>query len=151
MIPGGAARLRPGQTFFDVAAKILRLAADANGRGDYFPVYGVCLGFEAIGVALSGNTSLLSRWEGGGGGSGTGGGGGGQRWGSHARRPHAPPTPPNPSPRFDAEDTAAPLYFTEAAERSALFGGMARKVREDLAAKPYVRGGRGIKGGRACF
>ena len=102
LIPGGAARLAPGHTFFDVASRVIDLATDANReRKQHFPILAICLGFEALGVHLSGNASLLSK--------------------------------------FDAEDTAAPLYFTEAAERSRLFGSMPRKVRESLASKPFAR------------
>jgi gamma-glutamyl hydrolase len=102
LIPGGAARLAPGHTFFDVAARVIDLATDANlKRKQHFPIFAICLGFEALGVHLSGNSSLLSS--------------------------------------FDAEDTAAPLYFTEAAENSRLFGSMPRRVRESLASKPYAR------------
>lgn len=102
LIPGGAARLAPGHTFFDVAARVIDLATDANEKKKkHFPILAICLGFEALGVHLSGNSSLLSA--------------------------------------FDAEDTAAPLYFTEAAERSRLFGSMPRKVRESLASKPFAR------------
>ena len=102
LIPGGAARLAPGHTFFDVAARVIDLATDANEKKrQHFPILAICLGFEALGVHLSGNASLLSS--------------------------------------FDAEDTAAPLYFTEAAKRSRLFGSMPRKVRESLASKPFAR------------
>ena len=102
LIPGGAARLSPGHTFFDVASRVIDLATEANlEKRQHFPILAICLGFEALGVHLSGNYSLLSS--------------------------------------FDAEDTAAPLYFTEAAERSRLFGSMPRKVRESLASKPFAR------------
>lgn len=103
LIPGGAATLRPGHTFFDVAARVVDLATAANARParDHFPVLAICLGFEAMAVALSRNASLLTR--------------------------------------YDAEDGAAPLFFTEAAEASAFFGSMPARVRRDLADKPYAR------------
>lgn len=102
LIPGGAARLAPGHTFFDVASRVIDLATEAYvEKKQHFPILAICLGFEAMGVHLSGNASLLSN--------------------------------------FDAEDTAAPLYFTEAAEKSRLFGSMPRKVRESLASKPFAR------------
>ena len=102
LVPGGAARLAPGHTFFDVASRVIDLATEANlEKKEHFPILAICLGFEALGVHLSGNSSLLSS--------------------------------------FDAEDTAAPLYFTEAAEKSRLFGSMPRRVRESLAAKPFAR------------
>lgn len=102
LVPGGAARLAPGDTFFDVASRVIDLATEANlEKKEHFPILAICLGFEALGVHLSGNSSLFSS--------------------------------------FDAEDTAAPLYFTEAAEKSRLFGSMPRRVRESLAAKPFAR------------
>lgn len=102
LIPGGAARLAPGHSFFDAASRVIDLATDSNAKKrDYFPILAVCLGFETLGIHLSGNKSLLSK--------------------------------------FDAEDTAAPLYFTEAAERSRLFGSMPRRVRESLANRPLAR------------
>lgn len=102
LIPGGAATLRPGHSFFDAAAAVLDLAADeADAVGGFFPVYGVCLGFEALSIALARNASLLSR--------------------------------------YDAEDGAAPLWFTGAARGSRLYGSMEPAVVDDLEAKPYVR------------
>jgi hypothetical protein len=41
--------------------------------------------------------------------------------------------------RYDAEDTAAPLLFTDKAERSQLFGTMDKKIVDSLAEKPYAR------------
>lgn len=101
LIPGGGAVLRPGHTFFDVAARIVDLATSANDAGDHFPILAICLGFEAMAVALARNSSLLTR--------------------------------------YDAEDGAAPLFFTEVAKRSAFFGSMPAAVRHDLADKPYAR------------
>ena len=103
LIPGGAATLRPGHTFFDVAARIIELATAANAHPsrDHFPILAICLGFEAMSVSLSRNASLLSR--------------------------------------YDAEDGAAPLFFTERAADSAFFGSMPKGVVRDLADKPYAR------------
>ncbi len=64
LIPGGAAPLRPGHTFFDTAAEVVRLADEANGRGDSFPILGICLGFETLAIVTSGNTSIMGRWAG---------------------------------------------------------------------------------------
>ena len=61
LIPGGYARLRPGHTFFDTAAEVVRLANEANDKGDYFPIFAICLGFGTLAVIASGNTSILGR------------------------------------------------------------------------------------------
>jgi hypothetical protein len=38
LLPGGGAELRPGQPFYDTAARLVQLAVEANDKGDYFPV-----------------------------------------------------------------------------------------------------------------
>jgi len=38
LIPGGGATLKPGHPFYDAAHLLLRLAIQANDKGDYFPV-----------------------------------------------------------------------------------------------------------------
>ncbi|KAK9917047.1 hypothetical protein WJX75_000290 [Coccomyxa subellipsoidea] len=63
LIPGGSARLRPGHTFFDTAAEVVRLANEANDNGDYFPIFAICLGFETLAVIASGNTSILGSYD----------------------------------------------------------------------------------------
>jgi hypothetical protein len=40
--------------------------------------------------------------------------------------------------RYDTEDRAAPLLFTDKAERSQLFGTMDNKIVDSLAEKPYA-------------
>ena len=86
LIPGGGADLSPHHPFYDTAAQLLELTLAANDAGDYFPVrslsvwqlssfqqlwsaiemclplqlHGTCLGFEALSVILSKNTSVLS-------------------------------------------------------------------------------------------
>ena len=76
-------------------------ARNAHPAKDHFPVLAICLGFEAMSVALSGNASLLSR--------------------------------------YDAEDGAAPLFFTAAARGSSFFGSMPATVLDDVETKPYAR------------
>ena len=61
LIPGGAAPLRPGHTFFDTASEVVRLADAANAKGDAFPILGICLGFETLAIIASGNTSIMER------------------------------------------------------------------------------------------
>ena len=39
---------------------MVNLAKEANDNGDYFPVWGTCLGFEALTLALLNNASYLT-------------------------------------------------------------------------------------------
>lgn len=52
-IPGGGASLVDSMFMHNVRL-LLRLAEDANNNGDYFPIWGTCLGFEAMLVACGG-------------------------------------------------------------------------------------------------
>eukprot|EP00873_Tetraselmis_striata_P040536 jgi/Tetstr1/460800/TSEL_000556.t1 len=63
LLPGGGAILEPGYGYYDVSATLLRLAIEANDRGDFFPILGTCLGFEFFTVAISGNTSILGNFD----------------------------------------------------------------------------------------
>ncbi|XP_059183291.1 gamma-glutamyl hydrolase-like [Centropristis striata] len=57
--PGGAANIT--SSGYQKAAKIFyELAIEANKKGDYFPVWGTCLGYEQLTVLTSGK-NLLSR------------------------------------------------------------------------------------------
>lgn len=61
LLPGGSARLRPGHTFFDTATEVVRLANEANDKGDHFPILAICLGFETLAIIASGNVTILGR------------------------------------------------------------------------------------------
>lgn len=63
LIPGGAQNLRPGEPFFDVVSQLYDLALEANDKGEYFPVYGICLGFETLSIIASRNHSILSDFD----------------------------------------------------------------------------------------
>ncbi|KAL4447534.1 hypothetical protein ABPG75_004753 [Micractinium tetrahymenae] len=63
LIPGGAQNLRPGEPFFDVVSQLYDLATEANDKGEYFPVYGICLGFETLSIIASANHSILSDFD----------------------------------------------------------------------------------------
>lgn len=63
LIPGGGQVLSPGHPFYDAAEHLLAMALDANDRGDYFPVHGTCLGFEALAVVVSGNDTILGTFN----------------------------------------------------------------------------------------
>ena len=59
LIPGGGANLENSKFMHNVRL-VLRLAEGANDIGDYFPVWGTCLGMEAMLVAHGGGASVLS-------------------------------------------------------------------------------------------
>ena len=48
-----------------IAAKSLwDMALAANAKGDFFPIWGTCLGFQTVSIMASGNLSLLSQYAG---------------------------------------------------------------------------------------
>ncbi|KAF8061359.1 gghA [Scenedesmus sp. PABB004] len=63
LVPGGAANLRPGHAFFDTASAVLRHATAAADRGEYFPLLGICLGFETLMVAVAGSHDILTSYD----------------------------------------------------------------------------------------
>jgi gamma-glutamyl hydrolase len=46
-----------------VVVSIFQMVIEANERGDYFPLYGVCLGFELLTVLVSQVHSLILAQE----------------------------------------------------------------------------------------
>eukprot|EP00775_Hariotina_reticulata_P013441 gene13441-13567_t len=100
LIPGGGATLRPGHPFYDAARLLLRLAIEANDKGDYFPVWGTCLGLETLAIIISGNSSVLSDME--------------------------------------AEDAAAPLFYTDEARDSKLLQALPSHVVDHLQDQPLA-------------
>ena len=56
MLPGGSGELWYGHPFFDTAAYLLQLAKKSNDRGDIFPIFGICLGFETLHILLANRT-----------------------------------------------------------------------------------------------
>ena len=47
-MPGGSASLKQGEPFADNAFYLFNLAKQALDKGDYFPIWGTCLGFELL-------------------------------------------------------------------------------------------------------
>ena len=58
LIPGGGASLEDSK-FMQNVRLIFKLAEDANDNGDYFPIWGTCLGLEAM-LVVYGGASLLN-------------------------------------------------------------------------------------------
>ncbi|XP_051882906.1 LOW QUALITY PROTEIN: gamma-glutamyl hydrolase-like [Pristis pectinata] len=61
LLPGGAVDLQTSE-FARVAGIFYRLALEACDQGDYFPVWGTCLGHQLL-TALTAGQNLLSRTD----------------------------------------------------------------------------------------
>ncbi|XP_062850102.1 gamma-glutamyl hydrolase [Trichomycterus rosablanca] len=59
LFPGGSANLNTSG-YAKAADIFYKLALEANAKGDYFPVWGTCLGFEKL-ISLTSGRRLLSR------------------------------------------------------------------------------------------
>lgn len=46
IFPGGDADFTPGTTFYDNTQYLFNLTIEANNKGDYFPIIGICQGME---------------------------------------------------------------------------------------------------------
>ena len=62
LIPGGAAKL-PTSTFFTNAKIFYDLAIKANQKGDHFPIWGTCLGFETLSIIAAGTKEVLASCD----------------------------------------------------------------------------------------
>lgn len=63
IIPGGSQHLSPGHQFYDTVAELLRIAKEVGDAGEHWPLWGTCLGFEALAIAIAGNSSLLGGFH----------------------------------------------------------------------------------------
>jgi len=54
LMPGGMQTLNETITFFDSSLYLFNLALKANANGDYFPIWGTCMGFQFLNIAVSG-------------------------------------------------------------------------------------------------
>ncbi|KAI5078471.1 hypothetical protein GOP47_0006142 [Adiantum capillus-veneris] len=62
LFPGGSASLRDG-LFYRTAEKLFKMALEENDKGDYFPVFGTCLGFELLCIIVSQDHDVLQRFS----------------------------------------------------------------------------------------
>jgi len=58
LLPGGGQNICDGP-YAEAGKYLLDLANKANAEGDYFPVWGTCLGFEQLAIAYSKNCSVV--------------------------------------------------------------------------------------------
>ena len=60
LFAGGDADIRPGARYYETAKKLYDLAEASNLKGETFPIFGTCLGWELLAVLASGgNYSVL--------------------------------------------------------------------------------------------
>lgn len=70
LFPGGSASLWQNEStrfemseFTKKGQYLVNLAIEANLNGDYFPIWGTCLGYELILIAISNDPSILSLYN----------------------------------------------------------------------------------------
>lgn len=54
LIPGGATYFNQSNGYADAGQHIYEIAQQMNDAGDYFPIFGTCLGFELLIILASG-------------------------------------------------------------------------------------------------
>ncbi|XP_063632663.1 gamma-glutamyl hydrolase A-like [Cydia splendana] len=61
LIPGGATYFNQSDGYADAGQHIYELAMELNDAGDYFPIFGTCLGFELLLILASGRGEPENR------------------------------------------------------------------------------------------
>eukprot|EP00727_Mastigamoeba_balamuthi_P010710 m51a1_g6261 hypothetical protein (314) ;mRNA; r:125718-126863 len=60
-LTGGDFSIAPDTAYFRAASALWRRALDYNARGDVFPVWGTCNGFEVISILAAGTHAILTE------------------------------------------------------------------------------------------
>lgn len=61
LYPGGGASLAPDSPFYKAASHMFQFAISENDKGNYFPVWGTCLGFQFLSLmGAKGNHTVLT-------------------------------------------------------------------------------------------
>ncbi len=60
LFPGGNQGIDPNDIYTEEGEILWNLAKQANDRGDYYPIWGTCLGFEELSVLETGNGDVIS-------------------------------------------------------------------------------------------
>ncbi|GJL61299.1 MAG: hypothetical protein NPIRA03_41560 [Nitrospirales bacterium] len=60
LFPGGNQGIDPSDIYTEEGEILWNLAKEANDRGDYYPIWGTCLGFEELSVLETGNGHVIS-------------------------------------------------------------------------------------------
>lgn len=61
LIPGGATYFNQSDGYADAGQHIYEIAKELNDAGDYFPIFGTCLGFELLIILASGRGKEENR------------------------------------------------------------------------------------------
>ena len=60
LFPGGNQGIDPSDIYTEEGEILWNLAKEANDHGDYYPIWGTCLGFEELSVLETGNGDVIS-------------------------------------------------------------------------------------------
>ncbi len=60
LFPGGNQGINPDEIYTEEGEYLWNLAKQANDQGDYYPIWGTCLGFEELAVLETGNGDVIS-------------------------------------------------------------------------------------------
>ena len=60
LLPGGSQGIQPDDIYTEEGKLLWDMAKEANDNGDYYPIWGTCLGFEELSVLETGNGSVIS-------------------------------------------------------------------------------------------
>ena len=60
LFPGGNQGIDPDDIYTEEGQILWNLAKAANDNGDYYPIWGTCLGFEELSVLETGNGNVIS-------------------------------------------------------------------------------------------
>ena len=58
LVPGGTANLKNSQ-YAKIGSLFYKMAIESNDKGDFFPVMGICLGFELLAVLQAGTRNEI--------------------------------------------------------------------------------------------
>jgi len=59
LFTGGGTDLRPGARYYETGKTLYTLAINANKRGDYFPIWGTCMGFQFLTILAAEDPAVL--------------------------------------------------------------------------------------------
>jgi gamma-glutamyl hydrolase len=63
LISGGASNFSAPDDYRDAARHLFNHAIPKNSQGNYFPVWGTCLGFELLTYLANGNKNILADFD----------------------------------------------------------------------------------------